>query len=179
MEDLTAPQDCWRPQQVFLHAVSWNVLRSNTWSAQTIKGLRFVDYYKRVRRHSTIAYVPPLDKLEGREPQIFAERDHKLAEARRPRQLRCQNALPPPPVTPSETIKQAMMRDLGSRDTEFLEGGRKIRRRAWGNRLRAGDCCAARTIVPQPCLPRCRILIPSWFQSELFMDISTSRAVWP
>jgi 2-aminoethylphosphonate-pyruvate transaminase len=35
----------------------------------------------------------------------------------------------PGPLTTSETVKQAMMRDLGSRDTEFLEVVRKIRRR--------------------------------------------------
>jgi len=35
----------------------------------------------------------------------------------------------PGPLTTSETVKQAMLRDLGSRDTEFLEVVRKIRRR--------------------------------------------------
>jgi 2-aminoethylphosphonate-pyruvate transaminase len=35
----------------------------------------------------------------------------------------------PGPLTTSETVKQAMMRDLGSRDTKFLEVVRKIRRR--------------------------------------------------
>lgn len=35
----------------------------------------------------------------------------------------------PGPLTTSETVKQAMMRDLGSRDTEFLEVVRKIRHR--------------------------------------------------
>jgi len=35
----------------------------------------------------------------------------------------------PGPLTTSETVKQAMMRDLGSRDTDFLEVVRKIRRR--------------------------------------------------
>src|SRR5271157_2205212 len=35
----------------------------------------------------------------------------------------------PGPLTTSESVKQAMMRDLGSRDTEFLEVVRKIRRR--------------------------------------------------
>jgi 2-aminoethylphosphonate-pyruvate transaminase len=35
----------------------------------------------------------------------------------------------PGPLTTSETVKLAMMRDLGSRDTEFLEVVRKIRRR--------------------------------------------------
>lgn len=53
----------------------------------------YVDYYNRVRLHSAIGYVTPLDKLEGREQQIFAERDHKLEEARRQRQFRRQEAL--------------------------------------------------------------------------------------
>ena len=37
--------------------------------------------------------------------------------------------LTPGPLTTSKTVKQAMMRDLGSRDTEFLEVVRKIRHR--------------------------------------------------
>jgi transposase InsO family protein len=53
---------------------------------------RYVDHYNRVRLHSAIGYVTPLDKLEGRERQIFAERDRKLEEARRQRQLRRQAA---------------------------------------------------------------------------------------
>jgi putative transposase len=36
-----------------------------------------------VRLHSAIGYVAPLAKLEGREAQIFAERDGKLEVARR------------------------------------------------------------------------------------------------
>jgi 2-aminoethylphosphonate-pyruvate transaminase len=35
----------------------------------------------------------------------------------------------PGPLTTSASVKQAMLRDLGSRDTEFLEAVRKIRRR--------------------------------------------------
>jgi hypothetical protein len=41
--------------------------------------------------------------LEGRESQIFAARDGKLEEARRQRQLRRQNALPPPSGLPLKT----------------------------------------------------------------------------
>jgi putative transposase len=43
---------------------------------------RFVEHYNTVRLHSAIGYVTPTDKLEGREPVIFAERDRKLEEAR-------------------------------------------------------------------------------------------------
>ena len=39
------------------------------------------------------AYVTPQDKLEGREPQIFAGRDRKLEEARRQRQRRHQQVI--------------------------------------------------------------------------------------
>ena len=35
-----------------------------------------------------IGYLTPLEKLEGREQQIFAERDRKLEQARQQRQIR-------------------------------------------------------------------------------------------
>lgn len=54
---------------------------------------RYVEHYNRVRLHSAIGYLTPLDKLEGRETEIFAQRDRKLEEARRQRQLRRQEAL--------------------------------------------------------------------------------------
>ena len=53
---------------------------------------RYVEHYNTVRLHSAIGYVTPLEKLQGREPQIFAARDSKLEEARRQRQLRRQAA---------------------------------------------------------------------------------------
>lgn len=43
---------------------------------------RYVDHYNQVRLHSAIGYVAPADKLAGREAEIFAARDRKLAEAR-------------------------------------------------------------------------------------------------
>jgi hypothetical protein len=49
---------------------------------------RYVEHYNTVRLHSAIGYVAPQAKLEGRHTQIFEERDHKLEEARRRRQLR-------------------------------------------------------------------------------------------
>jgi len=48
----------------------------------------YVKHYNTVRLHSSIGYVTPTDKLEGREPEIFAERDRKLEEARERRRLR-------------------------------------------------------------------------------------------
>jgi transposase InsO family protein len=43
---------------------------------------RFVDDYNHRRLRSAVGYVTPADKLAGREPAIFAERDRKLALAR-------------------------------------------------------------------------------------------------
>jgi putative transposase len=43
---------------------------------------RWVDHYNTIRLHSAIGYVTPKDKLEGREPEIFAQRDRKLEAAR-------------------------------------------------------------------------------------------------
>jgi putative transposase len=72
---------------------------------------RYVDHYNRVRLHSAIGYVTPLSKLEGRETRIFAERDCKLEEARRQRQLRRQEAsVQPPPLSsaPGDATRAAL-----------------------------------------------------------------------
>lgn len=42
----------------------------------------FVLHYNTVRLHSAIGYVTPRDLLSGLAPEIFTERDRKLAEAR-------------------------------------------------------------------------------------------------
>lgn len=52
----------------------------------------YVDHYNDVRLHSAIEYVAPKDKLDGREKEIFAERDRKLEQARAERRLRRQLA---------------------------------------------------------------------------------------
>ena len=52
----------------------------------------WVNRYNTVRLHSAIGYITPLDKLEGREAQIFAERDRKLEQARLKRQQSRQQA---------------------------------------------------------------------------------------
>lgn len=43
---------------------------------------QFIHYYNTERLHSAIGYVTPLDKLNGRDQEILAERDRKLEAAR-------------------------------------------------------------------------------------------------
>jgi transposase InsO family protein len=45
----------------------------------------YIRYYNEERLHSSIGYVAPKDKLEGRDQQIFTERDKKLEAAREAR----------------------------------------------------------------------------------------------
>jgi putative transposase len=42
----------------------------------------FVTHYNEVRLHSALGYVTPIDKLAGRDVEIFASRDSKLEAAR-------------------------------------------------------------------------------------------------
>jgi len=53
---------------------------------------RYVEHYNTVRLHSAVGYVTPADKLAGREPDIFAERDRKLEAARQRRRTARQQA---------------------------------------------------------------------------------------
>lgn len=48
----------------------------------------YVEHYNTVRLHSAIGYVTPKDKQEGRDVEIFAERDRKLEAARELRRAR-------------------------------------------------------------------------------------------
>jgi putative transposase len=51
-----------------------------------------VEHCNTVRLHSAIGYVTPQDMLEGRQQEIFRERDRKLEAARELRRLRRQAA---------------------------------------------------------------------------------------
>jgi putative transposase len=59
--------------------------------ARDIAG-QYVEYYNTRRLHSAIGYVTPADKMAGREPEIFANRDRKLEAARQQRQGKRQAA---------------------------------------------------------------------------------------
>ena len=52
----------------------------------------YVEHYNQVRLNSAIGYITPKDLLTGRQQQIHAERDQKLDEARKQRQIRRQQA---------------------------------------------------------------------------------------
>jgi transposase InsO family protein len=56
---------------------------------------RYVEHYNTVRLHSALGYVTPQALLEGRQQEIWAERDRKLEAARLPRQRRRQLSSPP------------------------------------------------------------------------------------
>ena len=51
---------------------------------------RYVEHYNQVRLHSAVGYIAPADKLAGREAEIFAARDRKLAKARERRKAQRQ-----------------------------------------------------------------------------------------
>ena len=52
----------------------------------------YVEHYNNVRLNSAIGYITPKDMLAGRQKEIHAERDRKLEEARKERQIRRQKA---------------------------------------------------------------------------------------
>ncbi len=85
----------------------------------------YVGHYNNVRLHSAIGYVAPRDKLEGKDKEIFVERDRKLAHAREQRRLRRQALRSRDPrqeggehdilIRPSET-------EIGSAGKQPIEG---------------------------------------------------------
>ena len=52
----------------------------------------YVVHHNNVRLNSAVGYITPKDMLTGRQAAIHAERDRKLEEARKQRQIRRQQA---------------------------------------------------------------------------------------
>ncbi len=52
----------------------------------------YITHYNETRLHSAIGYVAPLDKLEGRDIEIFKERARKLEAARESRKIKRQRS---------------------------------------------------------------------------------------
>lgn len=50
----------------------------------------YIEHYNTVRLHSAIGYIAPEDKLNGRDKDIFKERDQKLEAARGQRKIKRQ-----------------------------------------------------------------------------------------
>jgi len=57
----------------------------------TASGGGYVEHYNNVRLNSAVGYITPKDILAGRQAEIHAQRDRKLA-ARKQRQIRRQQA---------------------------------------------------------------------------------------
>jgi cytochrome c1 len=71
----------------------------------------YIAYYNDERLHSAIEYIAPKDKLEGREEQIFKDRDRKLEAARAARKSkraqRAMKANPAPAVADRNRVDKA------------------------------------------------------------------------
>jgi predicted nucleic acid-binding protein len=52
----------------------------------------YVEHYNNIRPNSAVGYITPKDMLAARQQEIDAERDRKLEQARKERQVRRQNA---------------------------------------------------------------------------------------
>ena len=52
----------------------------------------YIEHYNTVRLHSAIGYVAPVDKITGKDKDIFRERDRKLEAARDQRKIKRQQA---------------------------------------------------------------------------------------
>jgi putative transposase len=81
---------------------AWNKTVKNTTirpkSPQSLDEARrmveeFVHHYNHVRLHSAIGYIAPMDKLAGREKEIWDSRDQKLEAAREQRRQRRQQEM--------------------------------------------------------------------------------------
>jgi putative transposase len=87
---------------------------------------QFVDYYNTIRLHGAIGYLTPMDKLEGRDKEIFAARDRKLEAARTARRTR-RLGLTQPHAAPTMTL--AGQTEVGSAGVQPTRDSRlEIRR---------------------------------------------------
>jgi hypothetical protein len=68
----------------------------------------YTTHYNTVRLHSAVGYVTPKDKLDGKDQEIFDQRDRKLAAARERRQQLRQARRPQTPATPEVTPRPAI-----------------------------------------------------------------------
>jgi putative transposase len=68
----------------------------------------YVAHYNTIRLHSAIGYLTPKDKLEGRDKEIHAARDRKLAEARERRKQQRRAESQRPPVQPAAPARPAI-----------------------------------------------------------------------
>lgn len=70
---------------------------------------KFIDHYNRVRLHSALGYIAPLDAMAGRSQQIWTDRDRKLEAARTLRAQRRQHARgdASPPDAPAPPASEA------------------------------------------------------------------------
>jgi putative transposase len=67
----------------------------------------YVTHYNHVRLHSAIGYITPKAKLDGRDKEIFDQRDRKLAEARE-RRKQVRQAQHQQPCPPAGTLRPAI-----------------------------------------------------------------------
>jgi len=74
----------------------------------------YVEHYYNVRPNSAIGYITPKDMPAGRQPEIHLERDRKLEEARKQRQIRAR-------LAPRST-QESVGRDW-ARESDSDEGG--------------------------------------------------------
>ena len=82
----------------------------------------YVKYYNTVRLHSAIGYITPQAKLEGREKQIFAERDRKLHGARERRKTKRIAARELDAASPSKKMKGTGETEAGNAGEQPAEG---------------------------------------------------------
>lgn len=64
----------------------------------------YIEYYNTVRLHSAIGYIAPADKLNGRDNEIFEERDRKLEAAREQRRIKRQRQYTISQYTQAESL---------------------------------------------------------------------------